>query len=193
MENALKASGQSKEKPHILVWNPVIATTSNISNGITTITFSQSPSMNYAAWYLHEWSDQSDEDMVVSIEGQVERLFFECMLNTKMQGVIALDPYILFQKDIPLDQALQEVSVILRPECARMFFDWFKKTPIYTINPHQGIASADLRTGLDKWMKEHFGLTPPPKLIELIANATNGDEDKVNPNKETMPDGQPIH
>ena len=192
MKNASKAIGQSKEKPRILVWNPLIATSAT-SNGITALAFSQSPSMNYAAWYLHEWSDQSDEDMVVSIEGQVERLFFECMRSTTMQGVIALDPYILFQKDIPLDKALQEMSVILRPECARMFFDWFKKTPIYTINPHQGIASADLRTGLDKWMEKHFGLTPPAELRELIEGAKSQDRRNAARNKNRTPDGQMIH
>ena len=193
MENALKAIGQSKKKPHILVWNPVIATTSNISNGITTITFCRSRTMDYAALYLGEWSNQSDEDIVVSIEGKVEMLFFECMRNTTMQGVIALDPYILFQKDIPLDQALQEVSVILRPEFVSMFFEWLKKTPIYRIDPKEDIAFADLIAGLDNWMNNNFGLTPPDELIELIQSATSQDEDGKTQNKETMPDGQPIH
>ena len=104
-----------------------------------------------------------------------------------------MDPYILFQKDIPLDQALQEVSVILRPEFVSMFFEWLKKTPIYRIDPKEDIAFADLIAGLDNWMNNNFGLTPPDELIELIQSATSQDEDGKTQNKETMPDGQPIH
>ena len=196
MGNRIEDNSGAEDKPRILLWNPEIFVATTSEDETTEFVTGDSMAMNYAIFYLTEWLCES-EDIFLDTKSSIKGLFFGCMQKFKIQGVIALDPCPLIDSIegcTSLNEILTKVSdELLRPEGASMFFDWFNKTPIYTINPHQAIAAADLRTGLDKWMEEHFGLTPPPKLIELIANATNGDEDKVNPNKETMPDGQPIH
>ena len=209
MKKIGKSSNGAENKPHIIVWNHPIARLTT-SSAIITSSCSYSKTMNCAEWYLAAWNSHS-EDMHLTITSDPEELLLKYMEKANKQGVVALDPYYFarvdtrecikasqkshdFQGVIIVEQKLQELlAELLLPECPARFHECFKEISRHTMDPMKDMPVMKIIDDVNKWMEDNFGLTPPPKLIELIANATNGDEDKVNPNKETMPDGQPIH